>query len=858
MSRVFLCVLLALAGLAAPPVSSAPAAAIANDVATLRPTGHVSAAGVMLAPVTSAAPDSQHFVEWRDPGQPVSGFNRQVWIRVPVANTSDTPQSYVLEVAHDRFGVISLARPTSHNGQPAFDHRRAGLQVPADRPDNEYTYPAFRLEAPPHSSTEVLFRAQAQDTMWVPVRFWSESAFAGYQSRKNWFVGLGFGIIGVLALYNLIVGLISREASYLYLSAFLTASVALHLTLLGYARLLIWPEAPWLTPISFGPALTGYIITFLLFSRAFLNIAWTSANGRVVSAVLIVNTIALFVLTVAPKVELFQLLALVSVPGVVAVLICAVRTAWRRAHGGVNFLAAVMLVGAAMLLGAFNRLAGMPLDAFWIHITLIAANAASALLLAVSLAEHIRKLVSAEQTANYQHLISRVRVQEAELRARTSAAESEASSAFLATMSHEIRTPMNGVLGLTDLLAQTNLDDQQHQYIAALKRSGNSLMNVLNDILDYSKSEAGKIELEVAPTDLGEVVNDMMLAHQQSAADRGLVLEATLDPAVPAVVETDMYRLKQIIGNLLTNALKFTSAGSVSLELSMAAPQRLRIAVRDTGIGIADDAKDQLFERFHQADSSITRNYGGTGLGLAICHNLVALLGGTIRIEDNPGGGSVFIAEIDARAVAMPDRKPVTASQTRQRIEAKSAAPGVNTPAGDPQQRSIAPAQAGESVPSHPDGPLANQEVLVAEDNATNRVVIGKLLERWGAAVHFAEDGVEAVDAIRGALADRGSVPYSVILMDCEMPNMDGYTATRRIRDLESGAHIARLPIIAVTAHAQPEFERRARDAGLDDYVAKPVNKAVLLDAITRALEQVPGAVTGPSDRGLLHRFPVH
>jgi PAS domain S-box-containing protein len=411
-------------------------------------------------------------------------------------------------------------------------------------------------------------------------------------------------------------------------------------------------------------------------------------------------------------------------------------------------------------------------------------------------------------------LTERRRTEQAMLE-REKAIESERlKSEFLATVSHELRTPLNAVIGMIELLIDTRLSEEQRRYADAVRNSGNLLLTLIDDLLDVTKVEAGKLELEVADFSVVNLVQDTADIFLARIREKGLEFHVRVAPEVPALVRGDGRRIGQVLMNLLGNALKFTVRGTISLSVSAeeagAAQVRLRFEVADTGIGVPPEAVERIFEPFVQAESSTTRRFGGTGLGLTICKRLVERMGGTIGLESRPGQGSRFHFSL-----LLP----------RSSADAAAAA-GREAPA--PQAAVPALVAAAAGLP-----------VLVAEDNALNREVTLIQLRKLGLKGRGVVNGKEAVEA-----AARG--PFAAILMDLQMPVMDGYEAARAIRDAERATG-RRIPIIAISANPFEADRRNALAAGMDDYLCKPVRAAEVGRILARWLSGEDSAEARPS-----------
>ncbi len=384
-------------------------------------------------------------------------------------------------------------------------------------------------------------------------------------------------------------------------------------------------------------------------------------------------------------------------------------------------------------------------------------------------------------------------------REQAAAAANAAKSIFLATMSHEIRTPLNGVLGMAQAMAADDLASSQRERLGIITQSGETLLAILNDVLDLSKMEAGKLDLEAAEFDLAAQIGGVCAAFGALAEAKGLDLSWRASPAAQGIYLGDAVRLRQLVTNLVSNGLKFTEFGQVSVEADATAAG-LTLKVRDTGVGIGAEALGRLFEDFMQADASTTRRFGGTGLGLAICRRLARMMGGTIEAESEPGRGALFTVTLPLERLR--DSEPAEAS-------------------------AVATEDAAE---------LDAVRVLAAEDNEVNRLVLKTLLAQVGVEPRLVVNGREAVEAW-------AREPWDVILMDVQMPEMDGPTAAREIRVREAAEGRARTPIIALTANVLAHQISEYLEAGMDAHVAKPIEAGRLFAVLQEALAMQDEAV---------------
>jgi two-component system sensor histidine kinase/response regulator len=412
------------------------------------------------------------------------------------------------------------------------------------------------------------------------------------------------------------------------------------------------------------------------------------------------------------------------------------------------------------------------------------------IVLVISCIRGTRELWSiAERTAEFeaseeQDITEHKRIEVELAHARDAAIESARLKAeFLANMSHEVRTPMNGVVGMTGLLLETDLSPQQRDFAATIQTSADALLTVINDILDFSKIEAGKLQFDVLNFDLRQAIESTVDLLAERASAKGIERASLIEDDVPTDLRGDPGRLRQVLMNLVGNAVKFTDRGEVvvcaRLDDQTDNDALVRIEVRDTGIGVTENARDRLFTAFTQADGSTTRKYGGTGLGLAISKRLVELMGGEIGVRSEPGAGSTFwfTARLEKAPVRTPAEAPPVPELDGRRVRGRRA------------------------------------RILVAEDNVVNQKVALAQLHKLGYSADGVANGAEAVEALT-------RIPYDMVLMDCQMPEVDGYEATRMIRERD---HVQRIPIIAMTASALAGDREKCLEAGMDDYVSKPI-----------------------------------
>lgn len=879
---------------------------------------------------------------------PGFGFTSSTyWFKFTLYNPLKEKLLRYLEIEYPLLDHISLFVPTGENEFISYSEGDRNVFSKREIPYRNFV---FRLSIPPQKRLTYYLKVKTSSSLNVPIRLYSENAFIDKIESEETALGVYFGILFAMLVYNLILFFTIRESVYLYYISFVIFNFLFQLTLTGIAFKYLWP-----TKILWAnKSVPLFILLAYLFGTAFTtSILNTSKNtpvlDKILKFLLVVSGCCAsvsFILPYSISIRIATDLSITVIIHIIAGLTCLIKgyrparyyvLAWGVSLGGIA-LYALKTIG--LLPNNFFTIWGLQIGSAWEVIFLSMALADR-----LNLLQRERDRIKAEYTkrleiANRQleefaktleeKVIQRTKeleasnkllkkqAQEMKLAEKRAEEASRAKSEFLANMSHEIRTPLNAITGITALALQMDIPEKLRGYLNVIKASASTLLNLVNDILDLSKIEAGKMEIEKVEFNLQDVLDNIGNMFAEIAAEKGIEFIIDMEKSVPNWLLGDPVRLGQLLTNFVSNAMKFTDRGHVILRCSCERVEDnrafLSFKVIDTGIGIEKGRLDDLFDMFTQADSSTTRRFGGTGLGLTICKRLSALMGGSIHVESKIGKGSIFSfnvaleisypkekKDISFKEIDIPQIKLITKDLEIKRALSnillrlgikgdfetdgsfgkdtynKDAPLFVDIPskAKDedlsslvvPQERAIYLVPFGMenkilNLVSHERAfllkkPVREREVrngilwfkglyvdratsykkkeiffkgvraLVVEDNEINQMVAREILEKLGLSVDFASNGLEAVQMV--------SSEYDIVFMDIQMPEMDGYEATKIIRQ---NASFKKLPIIAMTASVFKEDRMRCFESGMNDFVMKPVTPEALGRALLKWIDK--------------------
>lgn len=708
-----------------------------------------------------------------------AGYSRSVfWLRVDLLyrpRETSAARNWLLELAYPPLDNLELYLPDGAGGYRLA--AQTGDALPFSSRQIKQNNYLFELGLNPGEPLRLYLRAQSQGSMQMPLGLWAPEAFIEAQPARIYVLGIIYGVLLVMLIYNLFIFLSVRDTSYLYYILYIASFGLYQVSVNGAGIQYFWPNDPWWANAS-TPFLIGSAALFgCQFARSFLHTGehspWVDRLLLLLMAVGLLTMVLALTTSYATALRLATYLALAFT----VVIFTAGILAWLR---GMRVARYFIIAWSAFLVGGVINtlmvLGYLPYSFF----TMYSSQFGSALevgLLSLALADRINAMKE-ERTRILQQAGDELEALNREL-----AESNRLKDEFLATVTHELRTPMNGVIGSLELMQTVKMDVELEQYHKTAATSARDMMRMVGDILALTELQAGKLYPRREPFSLRGLVDGLRAQYSPRATDKGLGFVVELEDSLPDTLEGDAGKLAQALGYLLDNAVKFSHQGQVTLRVQAAGPlsgsMPLRIEVLDTGIGFVAPEEGRLYQRFHQLDGSMTRQYGGLGVGLAICRQLVELLGGRLQHHSAPGQGSAFSVELELK---LP-------------VQRHDAVTGSRRVGGAPQR---SPEQC---------------TVLIVEDNPINQLVTRGMLLKLGYRVRTADNGAEALEMLR-------SEPIDAVLLDCQMPLMDGFATCRALRQLPGCADT---PVLAITAHSHSGDRERCLAAGMSDYLAKPV-----------------------------------
>ena len=852
---------------------------------------------------------------------PNFGFNVPPhWFLMTLANESVADVAWLLQIKYPLLDFIDvyLIKDTGK-----IEQWHTGDQRHYDTRTYDYRNFLFPIELESLEEAKLLIRVDNSGSMQVPIILWDEKEFYKSEQKSSIPNGIFMGLFLVLIIYNFFLYISTKDTSYLYYVLFASSFISFFMSISGYGFQYIWPNSLLFQQHCVFVFVCLANIGMAEFTIRFLRISeYNSIIHRMLRIVTIVTSVIFCLMIFLPYKLMIQVLMFACLYTATISTIVGLRKIAIMGLSAVFYASGWVIMAAGIFLLILNKFAIIEANLITEYAAPASVIIFSLLLsfaLGIRIQEERKSLLIAENkvlSSQKEALQSRLKASKMEFENKqiqvTAEAESRSKNAFLAMMSHEIRTPLNGIMGLSQLLKSSQLDDKQKQYADTIYSSGESLLTIINDILDFSKILAGKLDIESIEVNAFDLISDCTTIFANQLKSKNILLYATVTPPYPVEFQSDPVRLRQVILNYLSNAIKFTDHGEIHLSLNFNHHENeLTIEVHDQGIGIPKEKQNKLFDAFSQADSSTTRRYGGTGLGLAICKQISKLMHGDVGVKSSEGEGSVFWFKCKIHSLD-PTNQTFTPPENQSYLAALNSESeyhfiksqllnwqcqlstiseentdtqysGLFLDLENMKNENVLEMCANHKIKQdqiftlghfnedsklcrplttasiynlinhrenefnnihnkaklkHPAShkvhnarPLNGLNILVAEDNQVNQLVIKAVLKKLGSEYTLVENGELAVEIMNDSPEN-----FDLILMDCEMPIMDGFTATEAIRR-STNSNNKHIPIIALTAHAMAIHKDRAKEVGMNGFVSKPLKQEELVNTILNAMK---------------------
>jgi signal transduction histidine kinase/CheY-like chemotaxis protein len=724
------------------------------------------------------------------------------WLRLTLNNSNKLTAERFIELSYARLNFVEFHQPKADG---SYDSVYTGFDTPmSTRPYLNRNF-VFLISIPAQASQTYYFRIQSTAPINIPAKLWPRRQFHNFERDDYAVQAIYAGAAIAMVVFNLLLFIALRDSMYLLYVSFISFMSLSLMSTNGLAKQYLWPDATTGSSIFTSVAYALAFIFLLIFMQRMIDTRKVVPRINRTVNVFIAIQLLLIVGFLTDLESFLKPSAFIFLITAMLILWTGLFCSFKKQRSAFFFLAAFAMLVNGIVIVILANYGILPLNTYTLNALQI-GSAFEMLLLALALADRFNQLRREKENAQkqvleaHENLIDGLRVSEKNLAQSRDIAESanRAKSAFLANMSHEIRTPMNGIIGMANIMRKGNVSQKQVEQLSKINTAAEHLLDIINDILDISKIEAGKLIFEEAPVDVDKLLNNISSMLSERSQAKGIPLRIESTP-LPSNVYGDPMRLQQALLNYVTNAFKFTDKGVITLRVVKQEENidsvLIRFEVTDTGIGIPNSTLPQLFTAFEQADNTTTRKYGGTGLGLAITRRLAELMDGEAGAESTLGIGSTFW--FTARLKKKNNNEPITKEKITNAEEII-------------RQR------------------FHGHTILVVDDEPLNREVAQVQLEDAGLAVDTANDGAEAV-----AMASKNN--YAAIFMDMQMPNMDGLDATKRIRQLPGHLHT---PIITITGNAFTEDKARCLEAGMNDFLTKPIYPEALFATLLRWLEK--------------------